>query len=181
MRQNNKGFSLIETIIVVAIMAILAAIGVVTFVSCRTAESKSAKNKFVSACNYEKQIVKAKSADNCMVLMKADNGKYYIYYGVATGSTEADLLNSFKTIAGNCTLTQLKSDPDLSSDREVLGSKVSISNSSGVISSAILKYRKFDGSVLFGSGEYTFSMANHPHSTNTFTVDLNKSTGVCVE
>ncbi len=62
MKTNNKGFSLVELIVVIAIMAILAAVAIPTFAGFITKANVAADVSFVSDLTYAAELAHAASS-----------------------------------------------------------------------------------------------------------------------
>lgn len=115
MKTNNKGFSLVELIVVIAIMAILAAVAIPTFAGFITKANEAADEDFMKQVEYA--IVLANAADpdfvlNSVVVSVDDDGAIetvkYTCNGAATlvnipetaltGTTEADEIKDARAI-----------------------------------------------------------------------------------
>lgn len=189
MMKNNKGFSLIELIIVIAIMALLSALSVVTFAMANRQRPNKVMSNVMNYAKYSKSLVQSYTKDFCMVIMKCDDNNYYVFHGTATGDTESELRDSFRpqnmkkvsvsptsseTVLRNqpdssLTLTELAQNPTKASNYHSLGRGVTITykDSSGAEteiggkdSAVIIQFSKFDGSVKYGAGTYIFSEYN---------------------
>lgn len=211
MLKENKGFSLIEMLIVIAITFIVAGLSVVSFNMANRRRPQQTMDNLVSCAKYSKSLVKANTNDYCMAIMKAADGNYYVIQGNATGSNMSELRTNFKseaiessteTKAGTTetqkvlknvpkyTLAELENDPSKAENYKNLGKSVKIfyaegdggSSTSvgneitqGAQNAVIIKFRKFDGSVVNGSGRYSFS--NYRSDTIKCSIVLEKSTG----
>lgn len=203
MVKNNKGFSLIELLIVVAIIFILASMSLVTFNMANNQKPQRTMDNLMSYTKYSKSLLKSGSKDYCMAIMKGTDDNYYVFQGTASGSDMNALRSSFKSRAtqvntqvdadtseerkimrnnpdNGYTLTELMSDPDSAEDFENLGKNVKIyykdqEIESGADKAVIIKFRKFDGSVISGDGKYSFS--KYRSSEIKCSVILEKSTG----
>lgn len=189
MIKNNKGFSLIELIIVIAIMAIISTLSVVTFNMANRHRPSKVMNNVMSYAKYSKSLVQSYTKDYCMVIMKCNDGNYYVFHGTATGSTESELRDSFRpadlkrvSTGGTSTDTVLRNQPDSSltlaelmkeptkaKNYQGLGRGVTITYQDesggqrvieGTDTAVVVQFSKFDGSVKFGAGKYIFSKYN---------------------
>lgn len=189
MMKNNKGFSLIELIIVIAIMAIISTLSVVTFNMANRHRPDKVMNNVMSYAKYSKSLVQSYTKDYCMVIMKCSDDNYYVFHGTATGNSESELRDSFRpqnlqsvSVGGASTetvirnqpdsslnLSALESDPSQAGNYHKLGRGVTITykNESGAeteiggtATAQVIQFSKFDGSVKYGAGTYIFSEYN---------------------
>lgn len=107
---NNKGFSLVELIVVVLITAILAG-GVVTSVAViHDADVPAASKKLVSMLTAARSYTTSKSRDSIWLeLSKEDGGGYYaqIYQGDKSNPDDAEVLSKEK-IGGKLLTLKIK-------------------------------------------------------------------------
>lgn len=233
--KNNKGFSLVELIIVLAIMMILAGLSVVTFSAANGNKPQKSMDNFVSSVKYSKSLVKANDKDSCVAIMLCNDGYYYAFQGTASGDSQDALRSSFRSLktsevshtansistaknvrrnAPEYTLAELNSTPRSAAIYQQLEKRVSIfyndsygntgygtgSSSlnnnktttvtlynatdvpkgteitAGENNAVIIKYRKYDGSVLTGAGCYSFS--KYGKKDIKCAIILEKATGV---
>lgn len=101
---DNKGYSLVEMIITIAIIAIMTGISFVTVTMINSAKAKDASVTFeselsdmITKTKNQVCIVNGKSKPSfstCMMIYKADDGRYYVkrgYYNPAgSGLSETD-------------------------------------------------------------------------------------------
>ena len=85
MKTNNKGFSLGELIIVIAIMAILAAVAIPTFASFITKANVSSDVSFINDLEYSAKLAHAASGDEVSAIkVTVENGAVkYAEYAVS--------------------------------------------------------------------------------------------------
>lgn len=161
---SNSGYTLVELIIVIAIIAIMSGVGALTIGSIRTAQATTAMQKFDSVISTLES--RTRSTDGSFAMKVVRNAKgdgYDIYYGTYSGSDDP----------GHCDVTKFTPN-DPSSPDEVLERVTIYYNSSDVYdadgaSSAlgsgddgdvskgtIIRIRKSDNMVIFGEGEYKF-------------------------
>lgn len=186
MMKNNKGFSLIELIIVIAIMAIVSTLSVVSFNMANRHRPDKVMNNVMSYAKYSKALVQSYTKDYCMVIMKCNDNNYYVFHGTATGDSESELKSSFRpqnlqsvSVGGTSTETVIRNQPDESldlaalanqpdkaSNYHCLGKGVTITYKDasgteteigGTSTAQIIQFSKFDGSVKYGAGTYIFS------------------------
>lgn len=184
--KNNKGFSLIELIIVIAIMALLSGLSVVTFAMANRQRPNKVMNNVMNYAKYSKSLVQSYTKDFCMVIMKCDDNNYYVFHGTATGDTQSALRTSFRpqnmkqvntdatsteTVLRNqpddsLTLTELAQEPTKAGNYHSLGSGVTITYKDesgaetvigGTDTALVVQFSKFDGSVKHGAGTFIFS------------------------
>ena len=207
MKMNNKGFSLVEMIIVIAIMVILASLSMVTFNMANSRRPEKVKNSFTYCSDYGKNRVKAQDKDSCTLIVKAASGEYYAVQGYGSGVTQAQLaagddqqVFKAKNADGvDMSLDEVAADPTAAGDYKDLGRFVQIWYTDNAGSSAkligdtgasgakylFIKFRKYDGAVITGDGLYEFSEYNRSNETDRSKVKiktsvvLEKSTGVC--
>ena len=201
MRKDNKGYSLVEVLIVLAIMAIIAGLSMVTFNSANRQRAVKAKDNLVTTSKYAKSLVQAQSSEYCVAIMKSSDASigYYAVIGTATGTSQAELIGSFtsehivttevdgvkykKTDSNGYSLDQLKAEPTKAQNVQSLGNRVVIKyqeegESEIEITDAtpiIIKFSKYDGSVIAGAGTYTFF--NKGSDSICSKVELAKTTG----
>lgn len=104
--KNNKGFSLVELIVVIAIMAILAAVAIPTFAGFITKANQAADEGFANDVEYAVELALAaenvelesvtvvmdnetKKVETVSYKLKNDNTVYSVM-GTTAGSTPAD-------------------------------------------------------------------------------------------
>ena len=89
--KNNKGFSLVELIVVIAIMAILAAVAIPTFASCISKANVATDVDFLNNAEYAAELAytadPSKTVDYVTVTLKADGTieKVTVYFKAAAG------------------------------------------------------------------------------------------------
>lgn len=201
MKLNNKGFSLVEMIIVMAIIVILASLSMVTFNMANSRRPEKVRNTFIYCADYAKNYVKAQDKDSCMVIVKSPDGEYFAVYGKGSGATQAELASAGDTgftarssAGGELTLDEIEANPYDAADFKNLGKYVQIWYNDGsndiLIGSEsnpclFVKYRKYDGAAVLGYGEFKFSEYTRSNATSIddvkiqSTIVLEQSTGVC--
>ena len=104
--KNNKGFSLVELIVVIAIMAILAAVAIPTFAGFITKANKGADQDFMAQTEYAITLANAANVDFKLVsvtVVVADNGDFdaVSYKYTVKGVNGEQTGNISETYAGN--------------------------------------------------------------------------------
>ena len=88
LRNDNKGYSLVEMLIVIAIITIMAAVGFTTMAMVYSAKAQSAGNVLNSQLSTLTTLTKAQDANLAMELyFSASDNKYFIRYGTYSGGT----------------------------------------------------------------------------------------------
>lgn len=207
MKYDNRGYSLVEMIVVIAIMAILASVGMLSFNSANRQKPDQMRSDLISCGKYERQKTMAEEADQCMLILKAADGYYYVIYGSVPSSdadrSQSNLVSKFTSeyvttnvVSGDkvrvrdnskgLTASQLVSSPTSAQNYQALNKNVKITFPDGTegvpISGSssygwIVQFSKFDGSALVGSGTYQFSKYRHYDEVKCETV-LSSSTGI---
>ena len=199
MKKDNKGYSLIEVLIVVAIMALLAGLGMATFNSANRQRATKAKDNLVTTSKYAKSLAQAQSSEYCVAIMKSSNNSvgYYAVIGTSTGYTQSDLKTNFRSEhivstnkngvqykktdpSSGYDLTSLVADPSIAYNTQALGNRVVIKYdgteiTDDISTAVIIKFSKYDGSVIAGAGEYEFTNAGSNSVVSK--VELNETTG----
>ncbi len=111
--KNNKGFSLLEMIIVIAILAVVSSVSFVGLGYLYSTNIKSSIKKINSSLLKTQNYTMAKSnggRDVYMRLSQGSDGDYYIQYLRVSGSTEVKIQDDEKIGKKNLTLTCYKDD-----------------------------------------------------------------------
>jgi len=87
MKTNNKGFSLVELIVVIAIMAILAAVAIPTFSGFITKAKISNDVSFVNDVTYAANIASVETEGKCVVAVRVAAGGAIESITVTKGET----------------------------------------------------------------------------------------------
>lgn len=189
--EKNKGYTLIEMLIVIAIMAILAGLSMFSIGIIRDAKRSAAINAFdnqLSSCLIK---TKATSVNNttdkeiCMYVYRRTKGtksNYCIKIGYAVTDGVQDITNGV-VVGASSTYTTANND-DTNWDA-VLPKDVTdiVYNGEGKNDSiglgTIIKFNKSDGSVKSGSGTYTFykNAIQKDGGTAYASIYLDKKTG----
>lgn len=162
MKKNNKGYTLVETIIVISMIAVLSSIAVLSLSIVKGARTKKAATSLNSQLASLRLNTMGKSADLCIKLYYDATSKEYI---VQQGSSSDGTLTNFVA----------------SGDPLSLGTQIKINyiNDAGVTYAVdeigmIIQFNKSDGSVISGGGKYVICRDN---GSSDYTVVLNSVTG----
>lgn len=156
---ENNGYTMVELIIVIAIIAILSGMGFITIGAVRTSQATASMQKFDDELSALEMRTKTQSPDNAIQLVQ-DGANYNIFYGTYDGT--------------NFTADSTKADAVLERVTIYYASDYDSDNGSE-LTSQIIKIRKSDGQVLEGFGEYKF--VKYKSSMSVGRLRLNKSTG----
>ena len=172
---NNKGYTLVEMLIVISIMVILASLSMFSIGVIRDAKRSAAVNTFdneISTCLIKtKAVAQVDSSQNsnvCMYIYRRDNGvkaNYCIKVGYDSGSDSvADIIDS-SVVLGNSYATAVNDDANWDAVLPKDVADIIYTSSSGGSSVSItnfhkIKFRKSDGKVTDGYGEYEFVKAD---------------------
>lgn len=175
-KRNNAGYSLVELIIVLGIIAVLSGLAAVTISAITTARATSAKESFNEELSTLQTMTKSQNKKAAMMIEK-NGDKYQITYGTFTGDTSD--VTAFGDKA-NFTADASKDVVTLDRVKIMYAAKASdtpkeltqVNASSGIM---IIMFNKADGAVLSGSGIYTFNKDRSDNSVGKVT--LNKTTG----
>ena len=153
---KNKGYTLVEVIIVVAIMAILSGASVFTVGIIRQSKRQAATNTLnnqISNCLIQTKAVSpgtnGSDAPLCMVIRKRTDGCYAVMLGYLTGSDVTDS-------AGN----SLNPDDDASCEailsKEISNIVYRPSDAMQQLSASdmVIQFIKSDSSTQYGGGSY---------------------------
>lgn len=169
---NNKGYSVVEMVIVIAIIAILSAVGFLTINIVYGAKVSSAKNTLNSQLSYLSNLTKAQDPGLTAWLYYDDTDKVYkIKYGLYDGATFTENASQDPVTFSDSILIYYK---DEAGDRNVIST-----------TGRLIQFNKSDGAVLAGAGTYDIikNIRNvHPDSASgseavSVSIVLNKSTG----
>ena len=172
--KTNKGYTLIEMIIVIAIMAILTGVAFVTLNVIKQAKCSAAvdtfQNQISSLWIKTKSVSQSKEQSSpsdsgdmqkvypmAMKIVKntdsdddVRDGSYEMIIGFFDGS---DVIED-ETVA---TLTDIISIDYIPASAKQEHSGLTVYNSDGTIESVLIQFNKSDGSVKYGAGSYEFT------------------------
>lgn len=110
---NNGGFSLVEMIVVVIIMAVLAGGAVISVTAIHEADVPAASKKIVAMLTAARSYTVSKSKDSVWLEFTVDDGDYYarIYQGDKSDTGSAQVLSEEK-ISGKSLAIKVKETRD---------------------------------------------------------------------
>lgn len=179
-RNGNSGYTLIELIIVIAIIAIMSGVGILTVGSIRTSQATASMQRFDEELSA--LVSKTRSYDGSYAIKIVRNGANYdIYYGYYTGDdSEAADPTKFTRLDTSSTKADavlervtIYYSPDYSSANEkVLGAD----DDGDAGKETVIRVRKSDNRVIYGSGQYRFVKYNSSNDT-VGRINFSKETG----
>lgn len=166
--KKNDGYTLVELIIVIAIIAVMSGAGVLTISTIKTAQATTSMQKFDSELSTLEMKTKTQSKDAAIYIEK-DGANYNIYYGTCPDDDPLNFSPAF---------TQRSStDPDTVLERVTIKySSTYEDKDAAEVTGMMIKIRKSDGKVLSGAGEYIFCKYGSSDQT-VGRIMLNGSTG----
>lgn len=182
MNKKNKGYTLIEMLIVIAIMLIFSALSIVVLAIIKDAKRSSAINTFdnqISSCLVRTKAVSGKDNDTkpyCMLIQKRSDSKGQ--YGIIMGYLSGGNIINDKGV----TLSVNKDEDCVAIlPREVEQIQYDASNTEQSSKNAenkfLIMFNKSDGSVSCGAGTYNL-ISTRNNETSTFAkIYLDMSTG----
>lgn len=165
--KNNSGYTLVEMIIVIAIIAVMSGMGALTIASIRTSQAQASMQKFDSELSALEMRTKTLSSNETIELVQ-NGANYDIYYATYDPTAK--------------TYTRKNpGKPDATLERVVIyysdSYDASTNMKNGVaVTDMFIRIRKSDGQVLKGEGQYIFCKQNSP-TQSVGSVTLNKYTG----
>lgn len=176
---NDKGLSLVELIIVIAIIAVMSGIAITTVTLINSAKAKEAGVTFNSevtdtATKAKSQVCVVQGVQQpiyryCLKLYQASNGKYFIQHGYYNpmGATEAEkylFYNEDNTNSGKG--TSMSSRVEIRYTNRA-GDTVKVNNSgdSGTVDHVYIVFNT-DGTMREGFGTFTFYKRNGNEVSN---------------
>ncbi len=159
LRENNQGYTLVEMIICIAVIAILSGMAVLTISSIRTAKATAARESFDQEIAALQMRTKSQDRNNAIQIVKADDN-YNVYYGTYTSS------GGF--VANN------PSDPDAVLDRVEIHRTYSPEGvNDEVVNDMVFQFNKSDNYVITGYGIYDFYKPGSSHPIGSVTINRN--------
>lgn len=158
LKENNRGYSLVEMIICVAIIAILSGLAMVTVSAIYSARASAAQEAFDEEIASLQTRTKSQDKANAIKLVLED-GYYNIYYGTSTDGTD---------------FTANSTSPDVTLDRCKIYYTYNGSDET-LVTEQIFKFNKSDNSTVSGYGTYIFYKS--PGNNSVGRVTINKDTG----
>lgn len=161
--KSNNGYTLVELIIVIAIIAIMSGAGIFTVSIIRTSQATASMQKFDSELSALEMRTKTQKRGEAIKIVQNDDN-YDIFYGTCSdGKAESFTANS--------------TTPDKVLERVTIyyADDYDADSVTTPVSEQVIIIRKSDSQVLTGYGEYRFCKYN---SSNTVgRVNLNQYTG----
>lgn len=175
MKRKNAGYSMVELIIVLGMIAVLSGLAAVTISAITTARATSAKESFNEELSTLQTMTKSQNKDSAILIEMVD-GKYHLTYGTFSGdkTSSADLADKTKFTADSSKDVVILDRVKImyAATASDTAKELTEVNASGIM---IIMFNKADGSVLSGSGIYTFNKDRSDASVGKVT--LNKTTG----
>jgi prepilin-type N-terminal cleavage/methylation domain-containing protein len=165
--KDNSGYSLVELIIVLGIIAVLSGVSMISISAISTSRATSAKEKFDQEIATLESKTKSQDGDSA-IMLKKDGDTYYIYYGTCAPDSDGTTYS-----AGNFKADSTTADVKL--DKVTIYYTPDGGTESELTTSQVIKVKKSDGKVVLGSGKYKFCKRGSTNSVGTVTI--NKATG----
>lgn len=147
--KDSGGYTLVELIIVIAIIAIMSGAGALTIGSIRTAQATASMQKFDAELSTLEAKTKSQGADTA-ILVERDGANYNVYYGTCTSNSAADF------VPGATARASVTPDAVLERVTIYYSDTYSADSETSEMTSVLIKIRKSDSQVLSGAGEYKF-------------------------
>ncbi len=160
MKKSNSGYTLVEFIIVLAIIAVLSGMATVTIASISSARATAAKESFNQALSTLQTVTKAQQSGQAIELSQSTDGTFTITFGTYDGSEFEPGDGSKDVNLGKC---------------EIYYTAAGSSASTQITGTMIIQFNKQDGSVASGAGTYVFCKSKSEKSVGRVT--LNASSG----
>lgn len=175
-KRNNAGYSLVELIIVLGMIAVLSGLAAVTISAISTARATSAKESFNEELSTLQTMTKSQNKNAAMLIEKVDD-KYQITYGTFSGDVTqaADFKNRSNFTADTSKDTVIFDRVKIMYAAKSSDTAMEVTEVNGTAGFMIIMFNKADGSVLSGAGVYTFDKERSNASVGKVT--LNKTTG----
>ena len=149
--KNNKGYTLVEMIIVIAIMGILAGLSFATFAIVDEARCSAAVNTLnnqMSNCLIQTKAISAVDKPMCLVIKKRSTDNVYV---IMKGTLDGSNVNGVDDTADEkCEailprqITKITYTPTVATQKHTATTDEQI----------ILQFVKSDGTVCYGAGQY---------------------------
>lgn len=165
--KNSNGYTLVEMIIVIAIIAVMSGMGALTIASIKTSQAQTSMQKFDSELSALEMRTRSMSTNEAIELKQngSDYEIYYVKYDADTGG--------YTDTSGEKPDAVLQKVVIYYADDYKASDKV---NNGTAVNDMHIRIRKSDGQVLDGAGEYIFCKQNNPKSS-VGSIVLNKYTG----
>lgn len=161
--KSDSGYTLVELIIVIAIIAIMSGAGIFTVSAIRTSQATASMQKFDSELSALEMRTKTQKNGEAIRIVKND-ANYDVYYGTCSDGTAT-------------TFVATSSTPDKVLERVTIyyAEDYDADSVSTPLDDQVIIIRKSDGQVLAGYGEYRFCKTNTSNTVGRVT--LNQYTG----
>ncbi len=161
--KSNSGYTLVELIIVIAIIAIMSGAGAVTISSIRTSQATASMQKFDSELSSLEMRTKTQKSGEAIRIVQ-NEANYDIFYGTCTDGNSS-------------TFTANSTTPDKVLERVTIyyADDYDADSVTTPLTEQVIVIRKSDSQVLSGYGEYRFCKYNS--GSNVGRVSLNQYTG----
>lgn len=148
---KNKGYTLVEMVIVIAIMGILAGLSVVTFSIVDEARCSAAVNTLnnqMSSCLIQTKAVSSLDKPMCMVIKKrSSDNSYVVMKGTLDGTSVSGVAD---TADEKCEAILPKQISKITYTPSSSGQMHADASSDQMV----IQFVKSDGSVCYGAGQY---------------------------
>lgn len=163
LKDNNSGYSLVELVIVIAMIAVLSGGAAITISSIVTARANSAKEEFNEQIAALQARTKTQASGEAVQLIRQGD-RYSIYYGTI------DKSNIF--VANDSS----KADVILERCEIFYGGKLIKEGSANAV---VIAFNKSDGTAKLGYGNFAFCKTGSKSSNEKYvgTVVINQVTG----
>lgn len=162
--KSDSGYTLVEMIIVIAIIAIMSGAGALTISSIRASQATASMQKFDSELSTLEMRTKTQKAGEAIRIVQ-NGANYDIFYGTCTDGNPS-------TFTANSTTA----DKVLERVTIYYAENYDADSETTPLTDQVIVIRKSDGQVLAGYGEYLFCKYNSGSNT-VGRVSLNQYTG----
>ena len=178
---KNKGYTLVEVVIVVAIMAILGGLSFMTIGIIKESKRQTATNTLnnqMSSCLIRtKAVSTAQVVDQplCMVIMQRTDGAY----AVMTGYIHGTGMSGIKDSNGSALDPNDDKKCEAVLPKEIVKIEYTASDTSQqfAVDGMVIQYIKSDGSTQYGGGEYKLYGGKSGSETLYATICLDPESG----
>lgn len=157
--KDNQGYSLVEMVICIAIIAILSGMAVISLSSIANAKASTAREDFDQEIAALQMRIKSQDKDNA-IRIERDGKKYNVYYG---------------TCASGSFVANDPSKPDIVLDRVEIHRTYPGEADDELLDEMVFRFNKSDNYSISGYGRYDFYKPGA--SSPIGSVTINKNTG----
>ncbi|MBE5923149.1 MAG: prepilin-type N-terminal cleavage/methylation domain-containing protein [Lachnospiraceae bacterium] len=186
--KKNKGYSLVEMLIVIAIMAILGGLTFISLGIMRDARRQAAANNFnnlISSCLIKTKAVtnptpppSSVKGDVAMVITQRSDGKYTVRIGYLSGGNVYKITDD---VTAQVLDSEVGADCDAVFPKEVEGlqfiAQGADDSTAADVTNAVITFDKSDGRVTSGAGKYQFMTSKFGNLQPYATITLDETTG----